>query len=111
MPSLSLAALRPGKTVDNCWEATPFLCKRLHEILHQTKLDVKRRKKHLIHVNQRILLEAVFARNKSASRPPDFLLVMLVYSSTIPETEKTTVLCEARLHTHKKINDLICSDS
>ena len=26
---------------------------------------------------------------------------MLGYSLTIPETEKTTVLCEARLHTHK----------
>ena len=52
---------------------------------------MKRRKKHLIHVHQRILLEIVFARNKSASRPPVFLLVMLGYSSTIPETEKTTV--------------------
>ena len=43
---------------------------RLHEIPQETKLDVKRRKKHLIHVHQRILLEAEFARNKSASRPP-----------------------------------------
>ena len=78
----------------------------LHKILHQTKLDGKRRKKHLIHVHQRILLEAVFARNKSASRPPVFMLVRLGYSLTILETEKTTVLCEARLHTHKKTNDL-----
>ena len=31
---------------------------------------------------------------------------MLGYSLTIPETEKTTVFCEARLHTHKKTNDL-----
>ena len=31
------------------------------------------------------------------------LLMMMM----IPETEKTTVLCEARLHTHKKTNDLI----
>ena len=64
---------------------------RLHEILHQTKLDVKKRKKHLIYVHQRILRAAVFARNKSASRPPVFPLAMLGYSSTIPETEKTTV--------------------
>ena len=27
MPSLSLAALRPGNTVDKCWKAAPFLCK------------------------------------------------------------------------------------
>ena len=78
----------------------------LHEIPHQIKLDVKRRKKHLNHVNQRILLGAVFARNVSASRSPFFLLVMLEYSSTIPETEKAAVLCEACLHTHKKTNDL-----
>ena len=50
-------------------------------------------------------------KNKSASRPPVFLLVMLGYSATIPETEKTTVLCEACLHAHKKTNDLIYSDS
>ena len=87
-------------------EGSTIFVLRLHEILHQTKLDLKRGKKHLIHVHQRILLEAVFARNKSASRPPVFLLVMLGYSLTIPETEKTTVLCEARLHTHKKTNDL-----
>ena len=92
-------------------EGSTIFVQHLHEILYQTKLDVKRRKKHLIHVHQRILLEAVFARNKSASRPPVFLLVMLGYSSTIPETEKITVLWEARLHTHKKTNDLICSDS
>ena len=91
-------------------DSTIFV-QRLHEILHQTKLDVKRRKKHLIHVHQRILLEAVFAKKKSASSPPVFLLVMLGYSSTIPDTEKTTVLSEARLHTHKKTNDLISSDS
>ena len=92
-------------------EGSTIFVQRFHEILHQTKLDGKSRKKHLIHVQQRILLEALFARNKSASRPPVFLLVMLGYSSTIPETEKTTVLCEARLHTHKKTNELICSDS
>ena len=86
-------------------EGSTIFVQRLHEVLHQTKLDVKRRKKHLIHVHQRILLETVFARNKSASRPPVFLLVMLGYSSTIPETEKTTVICEARLHTDKKTND------
>ena len=106
MPSLSLAALRPGNTL-----GSTIFVQRLHEILHQTKLDVKRRKKHLIHVHHRILLEAVFARNKSASWPPVFLLIMLGYSSTIAETEKTAVLCEARLHTHKKTNDLIYSDS
>ena len=110
MPFLSLAALRHGNTRQVLEGSTIF--EQCHyEILHQTKLDVKRRKKHLIHVHLRILLEAVFARNKSASRPPVFLLVMLGYSLTIPETEKTTVLCEARLHTHKKTNDLICSDS
>ena len=59
-------------------EGSTIFVQRLHEILHQTKLDVKRRKKHLIHVHQRILLEAVFARNKSASRPPVFLLVMIL---------------------------------
>ena len=111
MPSLSLAALTPGNTVNKCWKAAPFIVQRLHEILHQIKLDVKRRKKHLIHVHQRILLDGVFARNKSVSRPPVFLLVMLGYSSTIPETEKTTVLCEARLHTHEKTNELIYFDS
>ena len=92
-------------------EGSSIFVQRLQIILHQTKLDVKRKMKHLIHVHQRILLEAVFARNKSASRRPVFLLVMLGYSSTITETEKTTVLCEARLHTHKKTNDLICSNS
>ena len=51
-------------------EGSTIFVQRLHEILHQTKLDVKRRKKHLIYVHQRILLEAMFARNKSASRPP-----------------------------------------
>ena len=101
MPSLSRQVLEGSTIFVQC----------LHEILHQTKLDVKRRKKHLIHIHQRILLEAVFSRNKSASRPPVFLLVILGYSPTIPETEKTTVLCEACLHTHKKTNDLICSDS
>ena len=47
---------------------------RLHEILHQTKLDVKRRKKHLIHVHQRILFEAVFARKKVLLDPQSFCL-------------------------------------
>ena len=42
----------------------------------------------------------------AAIRPAVFLFVMLGYSSTIPETEKTTVLYEAHLHTHKKTNDL-----
>ena len=31
---------------------------------------------------------------------------MLGDSSTIPGTEKLTVLCKAHLHTHKKTNDL-----
>ena len=26
IPSLSLAAIRPGNTVDKCWKAAPFLC-------------------------------------------------------------------------------------
>ena len=88
-----------------------LIVKIIYKSAEMFNFDVKRRKKHLIHVHQRILLEAVFARNKSASRPPVFLLVMLGYSSTIPETEKTTVLWEAHLHTHKKTNNLICSDS
>ena len=67
-------------------EGSTIFLQRLHEILHQTKLDVKRRKKHFIHVHQRILLEVMFARNKSTSRPPVFLHVMLGYNSTIPET-------------------------
>ena len=67
---------------------------------------MNRRKKYLIHVHQRILLDAVFARNKITSRPLVFLLVMLGYSSTLPETEKTTALCKAHLNTHKKTNDL-----
>ena len=86
MPSLSLTA--PGTwEVDSrkMLEGSTIYIQRLHKILHQTKLNVKKRKKHLIHVHQRILLDAVFARNKSAFRPLVFLLVMLGYSSFIPE--------------------------
>ena len=34
------------------------------------------------------------------------LFVVLGHSTTVLETEKATVLCEARLHTHKEPNDL-----
>lgn len=62
---------------------------------------MKRRKKHL-HVHQRIFLDTVFTRLKSAPRPPVLLLVVVRCSPAVPETEKTTVLCEALLYTYIK---------
>ena len=66
---------------------------------------MKRRKTHLVHVHQRIFLNTVFTRHESAPRPPVPLLVALGHSPTVLETEKITVFCEARLHTHKESHD------
>ena len=51
---------------------------------------MKRRKKHLVYVHQRIFLDTVFARYKNASIPPALLFVVLRCDPTIPEIEKAT---------------------
>ena len=67
-----------------------------------TELGMKRRKKHLVHVHQRIFLDTVFTRYESAPRPQVLLLVVPGHSPTVPET----VLCEVPLHTHMESHDL-----
>ena len=106
-----LAALRPGNTVDKCWKAAPFLCNAFTKFFIKPNFIWRGRRSTLFTSTRGIPLRLCSPGTKVLLDPPVFLLVMLGYSSTIPDTEKTTVLCEAHLHTHKKTNDLICSDS
>ena len=110
MPFLSLAALRPGNTVERCWKAAPFLCNAFTKFI-KPSLMWRGGRSMLFMSTRGFSLRLCSPGTKVLLDPPVFLLVMRGYSSTIPETEKTTVLYEARLHTHKKTNDLICSDS
>ena len=95
MPSLSFAALRPGNAVDKCWKTSPFLCNTFRKFCIKPSLMWRGGRRTLFMSTRGFSLRLW---NKSASGPPVFLLVMLGYSSTIPETEKTTVLWGS-LHT------------
>lgn len=67
---------------------------------------MKRMKKQLVHVDQRIFLDAMFTRHESTPRSRVLLLVVLGYIPTAPATKKATILSEAHLDTHKPPNDL-----
>ena len=112
MPSLSLAALRPGNTVNKCWKAAQFFCNALTKFFIKPSLMWRGGRSTLFMSTRGFSLRLCSPGTKVLLDPPPvFLLVMLGYSSTITGTEKTIALSEARLHTHKKTNDLICSDT